>query len=154
MLYSPSEKILIEEITEATKALRKTIRNVPIGSLIKTIRKQVGMSQNALAQRAGVPQSTVSRIEKGTRDVSVSTLQKVLEALSCDLLLVPVLKEPIASIRKKQAHKVARKQISYLKGTMNLEQQQPDTLFMHELLNQEEERLLHGSNIHLWNDHE
>lgn len=48
-------------------------------------RRSVGLSQRALAERAGVPQSTIARIERGRSDPRVSTLNQLLRF--CDLEL-------------------------------------------------------------------
>lgn len=66
---SPAEKLLIQEITQAAEKLKIVMRGLRIGHLIKTIRLQLGMSQKALAKHAGVPQSTVSRIEQGLKAI-------------------------------------------------------------------------------------
>ena len=150
--FSPSEKLLIEEIMQAAQKTRVAVRGLTIGALIKSIRVQLGMSQKALAKRAGVPQSTISRIEQEERDANLSTLNKILGAISCDLVIVPLLQDSIDAIRRKQARKMAEKQVSYLKGTMNLEDQQPDSRFIAELIKQEEERLLQGPNSKLWDE--
>jgi transcriptional regulator with XRE-family HTH domain len=110
------------------------------------------MSQKALARHAGIPQSTVSRIEQGQRDSSLSTVTKILDALSCDLVIAPFLRESIDMVRKKQAIKMAEKRIHYLKGTMNLEEQQPDAQFIKTLLKEEESRLLQGPTYKLWEE--
>lgn len=145
-----SEKLLIEEITEVAKKAKKTSRSLSIGALIKMIRSQLGMSQTVLAKRAGIPQSTISRIEKGLKDTNISTLNKVLSALFCDFVILPILTESIDALRQKQARKQAENHIRYLKGTMSLEQQQPDTKFLEELLKQEENRLLRTPGSKLW----
>lgn len=150
--FSPSEKLLIEEIMQAAQKTRVAVRGLTIGALIKSIRVQLGMSQKALAKRAGVPQSTISRIEKEERDANLSTLNKILIAISCDIVIVPLLQDSIDAIRRKQARKMAEKQVRYLKGTMNLEDQQPDSRFIAELIKQEEERLLQGPNSKLWDE--
>lgn len=150
--FSPSEKLLIEEIMQAAQKTRIAVRGLAIGALIKSIRVQLGMSQKALAKRAGVPQSTISRIEQEERDANLSTLIKILGAISCDLVIVPLLQDSIDAIRRKQARKMAEKKVSYLKGTMNLEDQQPDSRFIAELIKQEEERLLQGPNSKLWDE--
>ena len=150
--YSPSEKLLIEEIMQAAQKARVATRSLTIGALIKSIRTQLGMSQKALAGRAGVPQSTISRIEQEERDANLATLNKILAAISCDLVIVPLLQDSIEVIRRKQARKMAEKQVRYLKGTMNLEDQQPDAKFIEELIKQEEERLLQGPNAKLWDE--
>lgn len=150
--FSPSEKLLIEEIMQAAQKTRIAVRGLTIGALIKSIRVQLGVSQKALAKRAGVPQSTISRIEQEKRDANLSTLNKILGAISCDLVIVPLLQDSIDTIRRKQARKIAEKQVGYLKGTMNLEDQQPDPRFIAELIKQEEERLLQGPNSKLWDE--
>ncbi|MFA6915453.1 MAG: helix-turn-helix domain-containing protein [Parachlamydiales bacterium] len=150
--YSASEKLLIEEIMQAAQKTKVAVRGLTIGALIKSIRIQLGMSQKALAKRAGVPQSTISRIEQGERDANLSTLNKILGAISCDLVIVPLLQDSVGAIRRKQARKMAEKQVRYLKGTMNLEDQQPDSRFIAELIKQEEEGLLQGPNSKLWDE--
>lgn len=55
-------------------------------------------------------------------------------------------------IRGKQARKIAEKQGFYLKGTMNLEDQEPDSLFIEALIKQEEEFLIQGPNAKLWEE--
>ena len=149
---SLSELVLIEEVTQSSKRMKLAIRGLPFGALVKAIRSQLGMSQNALARRAGVPQSTVSRIEQGQRDMNLSTLHKILGAISCDLVIAPLLENSIDEIRRRQARKVAEKHVRYLKGTMNLEDQQPDSRFIDELMKKEEQRLLQGPSSKLWEE--
>jgi len=147
---SPSEKLFVEEVSAAAQKLKETNRGLPIGNLIKIIRTQLGMSQNILAKRAGVPQSTISRIEQGQSDTTISTLTKLLQALSCDLVIAPLLHYPIDTLKKNQAKKQAEKQLSYIIGTMNLEEQQPDQKFIEELLKREKEKFLQGPSTKLW----
>jgi predicted DNA-binding mobile mystery protein A len=149
--YSLATKMFIQEVTEEAKKLKVVTRGLPIGALIRSFRQELGMSQKELAKRAGVPQSTISRVEQG-RDTSLSTLQKILSALSCDLVIAPLLRNSLDTIRHEQARKVAEKQVRYMSGTMNLEDQQPDDRFIEELLNQEKKRLLDGPNYKLWED--
>ncbi|MFV0340083.1 MAG: helix-turn-helix domain-containing protein [Parachlamydiaceae bacterium] len=149
---SSAEKLFIQEIAQASEKLRLATKGVTIGSLIKTIRIQLGMSQNILAKRAGIPQSTVSRIEQDQSDANLGTLTKILSVISCDLVIAPSLKEPLELIRKKQARKTAEKRLRYLKGTMNLESQQPDPTFIKTLLEDEEKRLLQGPSYKLWEE--
>jgi|SaaInlLV_10m_DNA_2_1039722.scaffolds.fasta_scaffold00107_6 transcriptional regulator with XRE-family HTH domain len=147
---SKSEKILIEEISEFAKKLQRLTRGLTIGELIKLIRIQLGMSQDALSKRASVPQSTVSRVEGSEKTPTLATLAKILDALSCDLVIAPSLKDPIDIVRSKQAKKKANEKISYLRGTMNLENQEPDKKLIRELIKEEEGKLLHGSSSKLW----
>ena len=129
-----SELLLIEEIAkEGAKALQAA-RGLSPGTLIKMIRKQIGMPQEVLARKAKVPQSTISRIEKGQGDPSLATLRRILQALECDLAVLPILREPISTIRKRQARKRAEAKVRYLLGTMHLEEQEPDKKFTDALL--------------------
>lgn len=146
-----SEKILLEEASLAAKQAKIATRGMSIGALIKLIRIQLGMSQKNLAKRARVPQPTISHVER-EREANLSTLEKILDALCSDLVIVPILREPIETLRRKQARKVAEKQMRYLRGTMNLEKQKPDPRLMEELLKQEEEHLLHSKKTNLWEE--
>ncbi len=150
--FTFSERLLIEEVAESAKKTKESSKGLNIGPLIKMIRHQLGMSQIILSKRAGVPQSTISRIEKGDKDVNLSTLNKISHALSCGLLVLPMLVESIETIRRRQAHKQAKNHIRYLKGTMNLEKQEPDIKLIHALLREEENRLLQGPGSKLWKE--
>ncbi len=144
-----SEKLMVEEISRAGARLVPPLRGLSIGQLIGIIRKQLGMSQKILSSKAKIPQSTLSRVEQGKGDQNIATVKKILNALSCDLILVPILREPIDVQRRRQARRVAEKHIRYLKGTMSLEKQEPDSDFLNELLTEKEEELLR-SKAKLW----
>ena len=49
-------------------------------SLVREARKRAGLTQAALAERAGVPQSTVSRIETGARVPSTDLVESLVRA--------------------------------------------------------------------------
>lgn len=149
---SLSEKLVIDDVMKAAIQLQAALRGMPIGTLIRSIRTQLGMSQETLAKRAGVPQPTISRIEHGQENFEISTLRKILHAVSFDLVLAPVLYGSIEAIREEQAKKIAQKRVQYLLGTMNLEQQRPDPKFVEQLLKQETDRLLQGSGTQLWDE--
>ena len=55
--------------------------------LLHERRTAAGLSCNALARRAGVTPSTVTRIEAGATDPTFTTLQRLLAATGCDLEL-------------------------------------------------------------------
>ena len=62
-------------------------------SLLRTIRKEAGVSQVELAKRLEVPQSFVSKIESGERRIDIVELRRVCVALGCTLEHVIVLFE-------------------------------------------------------------
>jgi transcriptional regulator with XRE-family HTH domain len=62
-----------------------------VSEMLKTTRREAGLSQDAIAQRAGVARTTVARMETLAKgDMSVSVLLRVLEAAGYDLRAVKV----------------------------------------------------------------
>lgn len=67
-------------MTYATKDVIKTL---------KEAREAKGLSQRALGARTGVPQSHISKIEKGGTDIRLSSLIELARVLDLELRLVP-----------------------------------------------------------------
>jgi predicted transcriptional regulator len=57
--------------------------------MVRAARRRRGLSQRALAAAAGVPQSTVARIESATLDPRVTTLERILRAADHGLTAGP-----------------------------------------------------------------
>ena len=57
---------------------------------LKSTRTTKGLSQRALSERTGVPQSHISKIESGGADIRLSSLTELARALDLDLRLVPL----------------------------------------------------------------
>lgn len=62
---------------------------VDFAERLKAARLEKGLSQRALSQRIGVPQSHISRIESGQVDLKTSSLVEIARALGFELTLVP-----------------------------------------------------------------
>jgi predicted transcriptional regulator len=58
--------------------------------LVKHARASAGLSQRALAHRAGLPQSTVARIELGRLSPRTETLERILRAAGRTLSSEPL----------------------------------------------------------------
>jgi transcriptional regulator with XRE-family HTH domain len=56
-----------------------------VGARIRRLRRTRGWSQATLAERAGLGRITVTRIELGTQDASLSTLAALATALGVPL---------------------------------------------------------------------
>ena len=54
-----------------------------LGTAVRTARKEKGLSQEALADHAGIDRSHMGRIERGERNVTILNLLKVSSALEC-----------------------------------------------------------------------
>lgn len=66
-----------------------------IGRRIAALRKAQGLSQRALADKAGIGQTQVVNTEKGHNSPNVETLAKMLDAIGCKLAIVPQETTPI-----------------------------------------------------------
>lgn len=62
---------------------------IEIAKALKAAREAKGLSQRALAEIAGVPQSHISKIENGGVDLRASSLTEIARALDLELMLVP-----------------------------------------------------------------
>jgi transcriptional regulator with XRE-family HTH domain len=56
-----------------------------IGQRIKEIRKQLSLSQEALALKAEVDRTYVTDVENGRRNVSIEILEKIISALDVSI---------------------------------------------------------------------
>ncbi|MXX74554.1 MAG: helix-turn-helix transcriptional regulator [Holophagales bacterium] len=54
-------------------------------SLVREARKRAGLTQIELAKRAGVPQSTVARVESGARTPSTDLVERLVRAAGYEI---------------------------------------------------------------------
>ena len=59
--------------------------------MLRWARRRAGLTQRQLAEKTGVPQSTIGRIEAGATDPRLSTLRRLLRACGFDLEVEPLL---------------------------------------------------------------
>lgn len=52
-----------------------------LGANLRAIRKELGLTQEQVAERSGVQAGEISRIENGKRDPQVSTMLKIAKAV-------------------------------------------------------------------------
>ena len=146
-----SEKLFLLEIFKSSKNLQKVLQDISVGQLISLIRKQLNMSQRTLAKKSKVYQSTISRIESGVfLSPNIDTLNKLFEALSCNLIISAIPYDDLEKIKIKQAYKQAEKKVNYLLGTMALEKQRPDQEFIKEQIEEEKNKLINSKD--LWDE--
>lgn len=53
-----------------------------VGQRIKELRKDVGLSQEALANKAEIDRTYVTDVENGRRNISIENLEKLVNALN------------------------------------------------------------------------
>lgn len=63
------------------------LMSVDSAALLRGARTQAGLSRRSLATRAGVPTSTVSRIEQGQSDPTLTMLDRLIEAAGHSLIV-------------------------------------------------------------------
>ena len=84
----------------------KTLEN--IGRRVAELRLKLGLTQDALAEKAGVTGGYIRKIEGGWKDLRVSTLCKIADMLGCrlkDLFTTPTLKKPSSGRPRKPKSK-------------------------------------------------
>ena len=59
------------------------------GRMVRHARRRAGLTQRQLAAKAGIPQESIARIEKGRVDPRVGTLDRLLEACEFGLEAMP-----------------------------------------------------------------
>ncbi|WP_255208798.1 helix-turn-helix domain-containing protein [Paraburkholderia youngii] len=99
---------MAENINERRDELRARI-----STNIKVFRGKLGMSQEALADRAGLHRTHISQLERGTLNLGLDTLIVVAAALGVDeveLLAVPTeIPEPVQRGPRKRSAAEARR---------------------------------------------
>jgi predicted transcriptional regulator len=60
---------------------------IEAAGLLKRAREFAGLSQRAMAMRAGTAQSVIARIESGQTDPGMRTLQRILHTAGYDLMI-------------------------------------------------------------------
>jgi transcriptional regulator with XRE-family HTH domain len=54
-----------------------------VGERIRAIRKSKEYTQEQLGEKVGLPQPYIGGVERGERNISLETLERILEALEC-----------------------------------------------------------------------
>lgn len=72
---------------------------------LKPRRLALGLRQERVAERVGTTQANYSEIERGKRDLRLSTLQDIARALSLEVMLVPA--ELVDTVKSFVGHGIA-----------------------------------------------
>jgi predicted transcriptional regulator len=62
---------------------------------LRYARRRAGLTQRALAEKAGVPQPAIARIERGTVSPRIDTVLRLMEAVGFTLEVSPVIGEGV-----------------------------------------------------------
>jgi transcriptional regulator with XRE-family HTH domain len=147
------EKLLLNALFQLAANYKIELQQkASFSTLITLLRRRLRMSQRTLAKRAKIPQATVSRIESGKTTPSLGTLEKIFNALFCEIVIIPLPIHDLDQLVLKQVHHIAKKRVQYLKGTMALELQQPKDEVIQELIAEEEKDLLANQRFDIWSE--
>lgn len=122
----------------------------PPGDWIRILRDSLRMTQAELASRAKITQPHLAGIESGKTDPQISTLRRIFEALSCDLVVEPRPQKAINEVLRGRARSVALKRLEQSMGTMALEHQAPEADVFKQLLERRTDEILSDRREKLW----
>ena len=93
---------------------------------IAGVRQALGMTARQLANRLGVSQPRIARMEKNERNLKISTMMKIAEGLDCVFVYGFVPKRPLDELVHRQAVKKAKEVLGKVNANMALENQLAD----------------------------
>lgn len=98
---------------------------IPHQGWVRAIRDALGMSSTELAERLGVDQSRVPRVEQGEVEgsVTLATMQRTAHAMGCRFVYAIVPEESLEAAVMEQARVKARGELEPVQHTMGLEDQ-------------------------------
>jgi predicted DNA-binding mobile mystery protein A len=152
----------MSNMSKSTKGLRLRqldkellcYKGLPVlnGSCIREIREALGMSSTQLAQRMGVHQSTVIRMEESEKDetISIDTLNRAARALGCRLVYALVPETSLAQTIRDQAQHKAITETGSVFHSMGLEQQSTEKESKEELIEELTQKFIQKGGRQLW----
>lgn len=89
--FRPAEELITEYVGPAGSPEREKMETKAkawfYGEILRERRRELKMSQAALAEKVGAKQSYIARIEKGEVDVQLSSLLRIAGALGLNVRL-------------------------------------------------------------------
>ena len=149
------KKLAREQLNSALQRFRPLLEvTVPPKGWIRAIRDVLGMSARQLADRLGVAQQSVTRIEKGelTGSLTLKTMRRIADGLDCVFVYALVPRTSLADTVYKQAKRVACKRLAQASQTMTLEEQGLSKEENEQVLSDMIEELMDNPPTNLWDE--
>ncbi len=70
--------------TFATKSMKSDI-SIKLGLRLRDLRMQHGLSQEEVAYKAGVHRTYIGMVERAEKNITITSLNKIAEALNTDI---------------------------------------------------------------------
>jgi len=146
-----SERMRIDTALKDIQRFGVKFKSIGLDRWTRDLRKRLHMTQKQLAKRAKITQSQLSKIEAGKTKITLETLEKILGALFCDLLILPLPQHEIEVVLKKQAYLAAKKKLTSLYGSMALEEQIPSKEYLEKKVAEVADDLIRSGSQMIWN---
>ncbi|MEP7105198.1 MAG: mobile mystery protein A, partial [Chloroflexota bacterium] len=124
----------------------------PHGGWIKTIRNALGMTAKQLGRRVGVSQNAISEAERAEleRRITLTTLQRIADALGCDVAYTLVPRTSLGMVVHNQANQAAHRIVAEVSQGMALEDQSTDDSAQASQIEAVRERLIAEGSSQIW----
>lgn len=144
--------LAVHQIDKTLNSWRSLPRLRPSGGWLRAVRQVLGMTTRQLAKSVGVTQAAVVDAERNEAkgDITLATLQKYAAALGCELSYVLVPKRPLQEMIEERAEFIAREQVSRVRHSMALEDQQTGKEHLERQVAEIRRKLLEGKRSRLW----
>jgi predicted DNA-binding mobile mystery protein A len=151
-----NKKKMIREQVDASLRRFRPLLDVaaPPKGWIRAIRDALGMTAKQLANRRGVAQQSVARIEKEeiSGSVTIKTMRRIGESLDCVFVYGFVPRTSLEDTVVRQAKKVAAQRLAQASQTMSLENQALSEREMEQATRNLVDELIRTLPSNLWNE--
>ena len=144
--------ITLRQVEKILAPWRVPLPRKPSKGWIKVLRDGLGMPASYLARVMGVEQSTIKRYEEAeaSGSISMKTLEKVADALGCELKYALVPKDPLDKMIEQRAIQITEERMNAVARTMALEDQSTLEDDRTTLVAEQVNVLINGSRFALW----
>ena len=116
--------VQIRALDKKTKDLKSNLNIISHNSSwINTVREAIGMTAIQLANRLGITQPRISKMEMNEENLKISTMKKIAQALNCDFVYYFKPQNSFQEIVENQARKKAIEILQQVNLNMALENQ-------------------------------
>ena len=115
-----------QQLDKRLSALRPLVAAAkPHRGWVRAIRETLGMTTRQLAERMGISQPTLTRLEQSEAagTITLSSLERAAQALGCRLVYALVPLKPLSETVEDRALALAEEQLASVEQTMRLEAQ-------------------------------
>jgi predicted DNA-binding mobile mystery protein A len=142
----------LKQLDSSLGPWRSLPRSRPSGGWLRAIRQALGITTRQLAKTVGVTQAAIVDTERpeAKGDITLATLKRYAAALDCELSYVLVPRHPLQEMVDERADHIARDQVSRVRHSMTLEDQQTNQDNVERDVEELKRKLLEGKRSRLW----